>query len=328
MAYLSPALRRALERIIQQARAAAEQGAADALRRLGVAEPRRPEHLTEAQAQLRKRLRAHARTLGDARSPDGTQGIEHLTEQAAYVQWHRLLFARFLLERRLLRHPEDGGDLTLLDCREEASTLGLSDEWAVAAYYTARLLPGVFPSDDPVESISLAPEHARTLRQHLLSLDAEMFAADDTLGWTYQFWRSQEKAEINASGRKIGEAELPAVTQLFTESYMVRFLLHNTLGAWWAGKVLAARPELARDAADEAALRVSCALPGYTWDYLRFIREDDAWRPAAGTFPGWPTLHSVYTEYEDTVGLRDRGSCKRAEISGRHPSGDMLLSVP
>ena len=106
MAYLSPALRRALERTIQQARAAAEQGAANALRRLGVAEPRRPEHLTEAQAQLRKHLRAHARALGDARSPDGTQGIKHLTEQAAYVQWHRLLFARFLLERRLLRHPE------------------------------------------------------------------------------------------------------------------------------------------------------------------------------------------------------------------------------
>jgi hypothetical protein len=107
-----------------------------------------------------------------------------------------------------------------------------------AARYAARLLPGVFPPDDPVEAISLAPEHARALRQHLLSLDAEVFAAEDTLGWAYQFWRSQEKAAINASGRKIGAAELPAVTQLFTEPYMVKFLLHNTLGAWWAGKVL------------------------------------------------------------------------------------------
>ena len=239
MAYLLPALRRSLERAIQQARVAAQEGASDALRRLGVAEPRRPAHLSEAQAQLRNRLRAHARALGDALT-DGTQAIDRLTEQAAYVQWHRLLFARFLLERRLLRHPEDGGDLTLLDCREEASALGLADEWAAAAHYAARLLPGVFPPDDPVEAISLAPEHAHALRQHLHSLDAEMFAAEDTLGWTYQFWRSWEKAAINASGRKIGAAELPAVTQLFTEPYMVRFLLHNTLGAWWAGKVLAA----------------------------------------------------------------------------------------
>ena len=42
-----------------------------------------------------------------------------------------------------------------------------------------------------------------------------------------------------------GADELPAVTQLFTEDYMVLFLLHNTLGAWWAGKVLADNPSLA-----------------------------------------------------------------------------------
>ncbi|MGH7089283.1 MAG: DNA methyltransferase, partial [Stellaceae bacterium] len=294
-------LRRTFERTIQQARAAAETGAADALRRLGVAEPRRPAHLTEAQGQLRNRLRAHARALGDARSPDGTQTIDRLIEQAAYVQWHRLLFARFLLERRLLRHPEDGGDLTLLDCREEASALGLADEWAAAAHYTARLLPGVFPPDDPVESVSLAPEHARALRQHLLSLEAAIFAADDSLGWTYQFWRAAEKKAVNDRQVKIGAAELPAVTQLFTEPYMVKFLLHNTLGAWWAGKVLAAKPDLAHNALDEEALRKACALPGVEWDYLRFVREDEdkgPWRPAAGTFPDWPA-HAAEITYLD-----------------------------
>jgi hypothetical protein len=128
--------------------------------------------------------------------------------------------------------PEDGGDLTLLDCREKASALGLTDEWAAAAHFTALLLPGVFPPDDPVEQISLAPEHARALREHLMSL--EMFAADDSLGWTYQFWRAAEKKAVNQRQVKIGAAELPAVTQLFTEPYMVKFLLHNTLGAWWA----------------------------------------------------------------------------------------------
>lgn len=302
MAYLDPALRRILERTIQQARVTAETGAADALRRLGVADPRRPTHLTEEQAQLRVRLRAHARTLGDARSSDGTQEIERLIEQAAYVQWHRLLFARFLLERRLLRHPEDGGDLTLIDCREEAAALGLADEWAAAARFTALLLPGVFPPDDPVEQISLAPEHARALRQHLLPLDAVMFAADDTLGWTYQYWRSQEKAKINASGCKIGAAELPAVTQLFTEPYMVRFLLHNTLGAWWAGRVLERKPELAASASDEEALRETCSPPGYHFDMLRFVRDDDRWRPAAGIFPGWPKDAKAVTVLDPCCG--------------------------
>jgi hypothetical protein len=304
MAYLNPALRRTLEHTIHQARAAAKRGAADALRRLGVADPRRLAHLVAAQGQLRNRLRAHARSLGDTLSSDDKQAIDHLVEQTAYVQWHRLLFARFLLELRLLRHPQDGGDLTLLDCREEASALGLPDEWAAAAHYTALLLPGVFPPDDPVEAVSLAPEHARALRQHLLSLDAAIFAADDTLGWTYQFWRSQEKAAINASGGKIGAAELPAVTQLFTEPYMVRFLLHNTLGAWWAGKVLTANPDIARGTPDENALRKACALPGVDWDYLRFVREEGGgpWRPAAGTFPGWPQRAAEITYCDPCCG--------------------------
>ena len=61
-----------------------------------------------------------------------------------------------------------------------------------------------------------------------------MFKASDSLGWVYQFWQAKRKDEVNASEVKIGADELPAVTQLFTEPYMVDFLLHNSLGAWWA----------------------------------------------------------------------------------------------
>ena len=107
---------------------------------------------------------------------------------------------------------------------------------------------------------------------------------------------------MNDSQVKIGAAELPAVTQLFTEPYMVRFLLHNTLGAWWAGKVLAANPALARDAANEDALRAACALPGYAWDYLRFVRDGETWRPAAGGFPGWPRRAAELTVLDPCCG--------------------------
>jgi hypothetical protein len=285
MSDLSRDLRRSLENTIKTARLAAEAGAANALRRIGVAAAELPAHLGARRAE-RNRLRAHARSLGDRLNNDGTHEVRRLTEAAAYVQWHRLLFARFLLERGLLR-DEAGVPLSLSDCREEAAMSGAGDEWSIAAGHAARRLPGVFPPDDPVESLTLAPEHAKALREHLRGLDAAIFAADDSLGWTYQFWRAAEKKAVNESQVPIGAAELPAVTQLFTEPYMVRFLLHNTVGAWWAGKVLSARPELTRDAADEASLRAACAVPGYTWDYLRFIRENDHWRPASGTFPSW-----------------------------------------
>jgi len=294
--------RRALETAIRAARQEAEAAAADALRRLGVAEAEAPAHLDAEKRKQRNRLRAHARALGDVRAANGTQTITRLTEQAAYVQWHRLLFARFLIERKLLR-DETGAPVSLTDCREIAFSEGAgADEWSIAAGFAAAMLPGVFPPDDPVESLVLAPEHARTLRQRLLGMDPAIFQADDSLGWTYQFWRAAEKKAVNESQRKIGAAELPAVTQLFTEPYMVRFLLHNTLGAWWAGKRLAAEPALAREAKDEAALRAACALPGYAWDYLRFVQEDGAWRPAAGTFPGWPMEAKALTVLDPCCG--------------------------
>lgn len=295
---LSRDLRQKLKTTIESAREASELGAAEALRRLGVFESRRPERLDDARNETRKRLRAHAKSLGDSLTGTDGEPLRRLVEAAAYVQWHRLLFARFLLERGLLR--DDLGVVSLADCRDEAGAGG--DEWAAAAAHTARMLPGVFPADDPVEALALAPEHAKALRDLLMKLDATIFQADDSLGWTYQFWRAAEKERINQSGSKIGAAELPAVTQLFTEPYMVRFLLHNTLGAWWAGKVLATRPDLARGAADENVLRSTCALPGYAWDFLRFVKEDEVWRPAAGVFSGWPVTPAELTVLDPCCG--------------------------
>ena len=111
---------------------------------------------------------------------------------------------------------------------------------------------------------------------------------------------------------KIGADELPAVTQLFTEDYMVLFLLENTLGAWWAGKVLAADPALAADAESEEELREKTSPPGYRWTYLRFVREPregethedrtGPWRPAAGAFEGWPKAAKDITVLDPCMG--------------------------
>ena len=171
-------LRRTLETVVKAARDSAELGAADALRRLGVFDARRPGHLTDARNQARLRLRAHAKSLGDRLDgPDGAT-LSRLTEAAAYVQWHRLLFSRFLVERGLLR-DEAGIALSLADCREEAAMAGTGDEWSVAAAQTARMLPGVFPFDDPAEALTMAPEHAKALRDHLKRLGAAIFQALD-----------------------------------------------------------------------------------------------------------------------------------------------------
>lgn len=303
--YLPTALRRTLEKTVKGGRIIAEEGAGDAIQRLGVAAGKAPAYLNDGEKELRRRLRAHARALGDAfNKADETQETKRLVEAAAYAHWHRMLFARFLAERGLLRNPEYDVPVSLEDCRELAEAEGLSDPWVIAERYAASMLPAVFRIDDPVLSLELDPVHTQKLHRLVTELDAEVFQAEDSLGWTYQFWRAAEKKAVNDSGVKIGAEELPAVTQLFTEPYMVRFLLHNTLGAWWAGKVLAADPTLAQTAADEDALRAACSLPDYSFDMLRFVREgeDGPWRPAAGTFHGWPKEAKAITMLDPCCG--------------------------
>ena len=108
--------------------------------------------------------------------------------------------------------------------------------YVLAARYASRMLPQIFRIDDVLLEIEFAPEQRLALERLLASLPRETFLADDSLGWVYQFWQTKRKDEVNKSGDKIDGRTLPAVTQLFTEDYMVQFLLHNTIGAWWCGR--------------------------------------------------------------------------------------------
>lgn len=273
---ISTTHRNLLARVILLARREAEAGARKALEALAVDKARPFEAMTKGEKALRRRLRAHGRQLGDRLDRNsGEQQIDHLVHEVANEHWHRMLFARFLAENHMLIEPESDVAISMEECKELAREQG-EDPWALAGRYAARMLPRIFRPDDPALEVTLAPETRQDLEKLLESLPAELFTADDALGWTYQFWQAEKKEEVNRSGEKIGADELPAVTQLFTEHYMVQFLYHNTLGAWHAAKVLARQPELAENAADEDELRRAVRLTaagGYDFDYLRFVQS-------------------------------------------------------
>jgi len=282
---LHPDLRKKLEKIVIEAREVAEEAAAKALGQLGVGAAKKPDYLTDDEAALRRRLRARGRALGDARHGDGSQELRQLKREVAYEQWHRLLFARFLLENDLLVHPEYGVPLGLDDCEEIAKeetrqTGERTDGFEVAARFAAAMLPQIFRTDDAVLDLRFASEDRTHLKRLLASLAPAVFVADDALGWVYQFWQAKRKDEVNASGVKIGAEELPAVTQLFTEEYMVSFLLENTLGAWWA----------ARHPGEDLPVEMP---------YLRFLEDGT---PAAGGFEGWPDRAAVLKVMDPCMG--------------------------
>jgi len=303
MPTLSRDLRRLLENTVRQARRTAEAGARKVIEQLAVHHHEPWPSMTPVQRELRNRLRAHGRQLGDRRDERrGVQGIDRLTTECAYEHWHRMLFARYLAECELLIEPQSGMAISLAEC-EELARAEMRDWLELAADYAQRMLPQIFRSGDPLLEVALPPETRSALEDLMKALPRDVFVADDSLGWVYQYWQADRKEEVNQSEKKIGADELPAVTQLFTEDYMVHFLLHNTLGAWWAGKVVAAKPALAESAANEDELRAACAVGDVEWTYLRFVREEGKpWRPAAGTFDGWPKAAKDITLLDPCMG--------------------------
>lgn len=293
---LESTLRRRLENTVVAARGEAEAGARAALEAMAVHHHEPYGHMKPEARALRNHLRARARQLGDVQNAKGELAIGHLVHECAYEHWHRMLFARFLAENHLLIDPVSKVAVSLAECEELAKEEGVHT-WELAARFAQAMLPQIFRVDDPLLKVTLPTERRVALETLLAELPPAVFTADDSLGWVYQFWQRDAKNAANEgvkSGAKIDADTLPAVTQLFTEHYMVLFLLHNTIGAWWAGEQMAAWPvDKARTLATEADCRAAVALPGYTFEYLRFVKDEPTgaeggWRPAAGTYPGWP----------------------------------------
>lgn len=274
--FLDKKLRKQLETTVIKARDIAEQAAQEALTRLSVGDATPASYLDDEQRALRNRLRAHGRQLGDLRDArTGQQETQRLCVEIAYEHWHRMLFARFLEQNHLLMYDPHTA-LTLEECQELAADEGCANGWELAGKLASRMLPQVFRTDSPALAISLAFNHVRALEKLIAELDKATFEAADSLGWVYQYWQAKKKDEVNASGVKIGADELSPVTQLFTEPYMVQFLLDNSLGAWWVTLYPQHRDLL-------------------PLTYLRTVplsAEDDSSDnervPAAGTFEGWP----------------------------------------
>ena len=276
MKALDKDLRSALEKTVKEARIVAETAAHAALEQLGVGHDKPESFLTNTEKALRNRLRTHGKQLGDVRDSKSTnptygkQELTHLVQEVAYEHWHRMLFARFLADNDLLMF--DGVAVTIEECDELASDEGAKSGWELAARLAARMLPQVFKPGSPVFELTLAPEHHGELERLLQGLSKNVFEATDSLGWVYQFWQADNKERINKSEVKIGADELPAVTQLFTEPYMVAFLLHNSLGTWWATRY-----------------------PGKQCPVdLEYFRTLDDGTPAAGKFEGWPDSLSEF----------------------------------
>lgn len=279
MAVLTTQQRNILETAVNTARKAAEAGAFNALHSLAVDSIEPFEHMSPEQRNLQNILWEKALLLGDKTDKTGKRYIERIVYELAYETWHKMLFAKFLETNGLLIHSQ-GVAVSMEDCEELAQDEGYANKWDAAANYASKMLPAIFRKNDPLMQVRFSTDDRIKLEEIIDSLENEIFIADDSLGWVYQFWQSEAKAAINASGDKIDGERLPAVTQLFTEPYMVHFLIDNTLGAWWVGRNPGIRPPV-------------------NFEYLRLLEDGT---PAAGKFEGWPDKTAEITSLDPCMG--------------------------
>ena len=87
--------------------------------------------------------------------------------------------------------------------------------------------------------------------------DVERGGQVEIIGWLYQYYNTEPKNEAFAKKGKISKEEVPAVTQLFTPDWIVRYMVENSLGRLWIEHLRALD-----ESADEAALAAS-----FGWKY-------------------------------------------------------------
>jgi type II restriction/modification system DNA methylase subunit YeeA len=97
-----------------------------------------------------------------------------------------------------------------------------------------KAMPFLFEHIDD-ETELLLPDnllHSDSLIRTLVKeIPEEDWQEVEIIGWLYQFYISEKKEEV--IGKVVKSEDIPAATQLFTPNWIVKYLVHNSLGRQW-----------------------------------------------------------------------------------------------
>ena len=105
-----------------------------------------------------------------------------------------------------------------------------------ACHYYHQLMPFLFEKLGDATEL-LLPEDLLTEQSVAYSFRTELTDADcrdvEVIGWLYQYYISEKKDAVMARNDAVPTEDIPAVTQLFTPHWIVRYLVENSLGRLW-----------------------------------------------------------------------------------------------
>lgn len=217
-------------------------------------------HLSPEDKEARRIVDAYLelrREAGVGRS----DAVGEFVRESAYTWANRLLAlrcmeAREIIDEVILQKDAYGGRSMVHQrfARKNPGACAGEDDGLFAVLISefeerAKELPRVFDPKSP--AIALRPSPAalkkciallsgrESVRSQAPATDA-VFEAPDAFGWAYQYWQDEEKKRVDEwiktrKGFKCEGADLIPKTALYTEPYMVKFLVQNSLGATWMG---------------------------------------------------------------------------------------------
>jgi len=254
---IAPSVRRALARMVLEMRRTMEddftrQLAAVGIRENGIQPPGRSLTSHDQQSHDAAIAAIHREVEGGA---SHAEALESYVREAAFTFVNRVVGLRCMEERGLL----------IVGGQAETAIKVLPAFNAPTLYWRVRneLSPSTSPREvwrealcracaaisqqvhvlfDPESEYAALLPLQPTLQKIIEAFNSpdippEIYAQDETLGWVYQYYNQEEKNQVYEQLRKGKKIERPeemaAATCLYTERYMVDYLLQNTLGALW-----------------------------------------------------------------------------------------------
>ena len=179
----------------------------------------------------------YLRSEGDS-APDA---VARLLREAVFTHLNRLVAIRIAEALKMLPPSLAQGDRSqgYRDVRELAPLLATDDTNGYWTYLQlcgdelAGDVPNLFDPRNPLLALSPSPAALGGLVNLFADpATADLWAASDCLGWTYQFFNTggERHAMREASRAPRNSRELAVRNQFFTPRYVVDFLVQNSLG--------------------------------------------------------------------------------------------------
>ena len=99
--------------------------------------------------------------------------------------------------------------------------------------YTEMLLNISFTNEDDVIRMLVDGIDEKEFNITTVGEDGKAAGQVEIIGWLYQYYNTEPKNKAFAKKGKITKEEVPAVTQLFTPDWIVRYMVENSLGRMW-----------------------------------------------------------------------------------------------